>query len=204
LAIAVRTWSAERARRCLPQLRAPATWPSASSPQAPKRPPSESHRTRYQSLKKIGLGATTANLGLEPGRFADGRAFAVLMEFTVGEVDALLFCAYDVADYVHIALYTSAGVSLMGETLPEFANEAAHRFLSLAQQYLDSMSAAVVFPAPRGGATRFYAIGEQGVLTAEVTSGIAVQATHFAALESAGHAVIHALQQAVAEGRCGA
>jgi hypothetical protein len=143
-----------------------------------------------------------ANLGLEPGRFADGRAFAVLMEFTVGEVDALLFCAYEVGDYVHVALYTSAGVSLVGDTLPEFVNEAAHGFLSLAQQYLDSMSATVVFPAPRGGGTRFYAISEQGVLTAEIASPN--QPTHLAPLESAGHAVIQALRQAVTEECAGA
>jgi hypothetical protein len=88
------------------------------------------------------------------------------------------------------------GFGVIGGFAHERVRLAAQAFVELCHQYRSEMTFVDLFPPPREGQLRVYALTEQRVFVAETTEAQLADKTPIAAIRAAGHAVIAELRQA--------
>jgi hypothetical protein len=116
----------------------------------------------YMGLRKLALGIIPEDIGItvEPN---SKEPYGILMEMSFPEVVATL-TSYKSGD---ASIYFSTGGGILGGIGHESVRNAAKRFVSAAQNYVDKMESVTSYPLPEAGKAKFYVLTPQGILTVE-------------------------------------
>ncbi|MGZ4735423.1 MAG: hypothetical protein ACXVKA_16705 [Acidimicrobiia bacterium] len=117
----------------------------------------------YGDLREQALRTAPGEIGLEPTP-QHPRVYGVLMEMAYPNATATLVSFCDGTT----SLYTSTGGGVIGGGEHAAVAQATGRFITVADQLLDAVSATTSFPAPTVGAVAFQVLTFEGGFTTEV------------------------------------
>jgi len=134
-------------------------------------PPTEEKSSKSVSeafigLRKIGLEATPAEVGIDPSAL-DSGVWAVVMDWEIsGNIATLVAIADGTA-----SLYLSSGGGIIGAGQKhESVRRSAKALVSTAAKSANLLTPTATFPLPKAGKVRFYVRTLANTLTAEVNT----------------------------------